>query len=112
MDVKVTSYAPLIREQMRMNKAIALEIIGQNAERIASGYAPVDTGRLRASISHVVDDDAVIIGTNVEYAPYQELGTHRMQAANGGKGFLRPAITEHLDEYRKILVSMFGGNAV
>lgn len=85
----------------------ALEKIGLTAERYAKGMAPKDTGRLQNSITHRVanGERAVYIGTNVEYAPYQELGTSRMKAANGGKGFLRPAATEHGGQYRSILES-------
>lgn len=45
----------------------------------AKRYTPVDTGRLRASItpSIAVRDKVVrgVVGSNVTYAPYQELGT-------------------------------------
>ena len=48
-------------------------------ERDAKILAPVDTGRLRASItpSVVTRDGAIqgVVGSNVEYAPYQEFGT-------------------------------------
>lgn len=47
--------------------------------RDAKIAAPVDTGRLRASITPEVrsegDDVLGIVGTNVVYAPYIELGT-------------------------------------
>ena len=42
---------------------------------------------------------AVYIGTNVEYAPYVCLGTIHMNA----QPFLKPAVNDHKDEYRKIL---------
>ncbi len=45
----------------------------------AKRLAPVDTGRLRASITPAVSDypDRVegVVGSNVKYAPYMELGT-------------------------------------
>jgi HK97 gp10 family phage protein len=48
-------------------------------ERDAKINAPVDTGRLRASIvpEIVAGADQIwgIVGSNVEYAPYQEFGT-------------------------------------
>lgn len=54
--------------------------------------APVDTGRLRASITpEVIADETMmqgIVGSNVTYAPYQELGTRFMQ----GKFYLRRAL--------------------
>ena len=76
-----------------------LEAIGLTAEGHAKKETPVDTGRLRNSISHATDDEAAYIGTNVEYAPYVELG------ARGRKGvhMLQRAATEHADEYKKLM---------
>ena len=82
----------------------ALEAVGIEVEARAKQYEDrVDTGRLRNSITHEVRGDTVYVGTNVEYAPYIELGTYRMRAANGGKGYLRPAVTEHVPEYKRIV---------
>ena len=47
-----------------------LEAIGLTAETYAKKETPVDTGRLRNSISHTVDGEATYIGTNVEYAAF------------------------------------------
>lgn len=84
-----------------MEKAIknGLEAIGLTAEGHAKKITPVDTGRLRNSISHATDDEAAYIGTNVEYAPYVELG------AQGRKGvhMLQRAVTEHTAEYKQIM---------
>ena len=79
----------------------ALEEIGLAAEGYAKRACPVDTGNLRNSITHAVEgsEDAVYVGTNVEYAPYVELGTCRTAA----QPFLRPAATEHGSTYRSIL---------
>lgn len=78
-----------------------LESIGQDAAGVAADYAPVDTGRLRNSISSVVDESekAAYIGTNVEYAPYQEFGTSKIE----GKHFIQFGATAHLDEYKSLL---------
>lgn len=91
--------------QRALDEAIArgLEECGQTARDYASMLAPVDTGRLAGSIESVVQDNTAVIGTNVEYAEYQEFGTSRMGAANNGEGFLRPAMSRHLDEYKSIL---------
>lgn len=63
-------------------------------ERSAKRLCPVDTGRLRASITHALEHDTLgfvgIVGTDVEYAPYVELGTERAPA----QPFLRPALAE------------------
>ena len=42
----------------------------------------------------------VYIGTNVEYAPGIELGTHR---SAGAVHFLQDAVTGHTDEYKKLM---------
>lgn len=79
----------------------ALIAIGMTAETHAKEECPVDTGRLRNSITHEVDmsDQAAIIGTNVEYAAYVELGTSKMRA----QPYLRPAALEHSDEYKSLV---------
>ena len=59
----------------------------------------VDTGRLRNSISHTVDGEAAYIGTNVEYAPYVELGARGRK----GKHMLQRAAAEHTDEYKRLM---------
>ena len=84
-----------------MEKAIerGLEAIGLTAEGHAKKETPVDTGRLRNSISHAVEDGAAYIGTNVEYAPYVELGAR----GRDGKHMLQRAATEHTDEYKRLM---------
>lgn len=79
--------------------AAGLEAIGLVAEGYAKERCPVDTGRLRNSISHTSDGEAAYIGTNVEYAPYVELGTSRM----GPRPYLAPAAEEHGAEYKAIM---------
>lgn len=88
---------------------VALEEIGLSAEKYAAKKCPVDTGNLRGSITHEVDagDNAVYIGTNVEYAPYVELGTSRQKA----QPFLRPAASEHGAQYRRVLKKALGGGS-
>lgn len=81
----------------------ALEIIGNKAADYAAALAPVDTGRLRNSLTSEVhmDEKAVYIGTNVEYAPFVELGTYKQRP----QPYLKPAIENHIDEYKHILES-------
>ena len=80
-------------------KKRGLEAIGLTAEGHAKKETPVDTGRLRNSISHATDDEAAYIGTNVEYAPYVELGAR----GRPGVHMLKRAATEHADEYKRIM---------
>lgn len=83
----------------------AMEIIGLKAESYAKRICPVDTGRLRNSISHTTaregDGYSAMIGTNVEYARYVEMGTSRMRA----QPYLRPAAKDHTAEYANIIVN-------
>lgn len=97
-NITFTSHADAAKEALTAALAQALEEIGFAAEGYAKLACPVDTGRLRNSISHAVDGKAAVIGTNVEYAPYVELGTSRMSA----QPYLRPAVLEHIDEYKQI----------
>ena len=111
----------------------ALYECGLVAEGNAKLKCPVDTGNLRNSITCTVveSEDAVYIGTNVEYAPYVEFGTGKFYESgrqtgwtiNGPDGsrmttrgqkakpFLRPALSEHIDQYRKIIQRELGADA-
>lgn len=51
--------------------------------------------------------NTVYIGTNVVYAPYVEVGTSRMKA----QPFLKPAIRDHIDEYKQIFERYLKGRA-
>ena len=108
MSVVFVSHAQdaLTAEQAARNKA--LEIIGGKAESYAKKLCPVDTGRLRNSITHQqYDDDTEVIGSNVEYAPYVELGHHTTGGTFvAGKPFLRPAAEGHTTEYKNIIESV------
>ena len=79
----------------------ALTRIGLQGESFAKKKCPVDTGNLRNSISNKVEmsEKSAYIGTNVEYAPYVELGTRKMAA----QPFLAPAATEHSGVYKRII---------
>ena len=116
-----------VKDAARRAVVTALEMIGSTAEGYAKESCPVDTGRLRASISHAVQEDTVYVGTNVEYAPYIEFGTGRHATMGGGslvtfdkkgnphdyKGrvavpFLKPAISEHTGEYEQMIKDILG----
>lgn len=84
--------------------------IGMKAEGYAKDLCPVGTpestgipgyigGTLRNSITHITIGDSVMIGSNVEYAPYVEYGTSKQRA----QPYLRPAAQNHGAEYREIL---------
>ena len=111
----------------------AMTEIGIKAEKYAKALCPVGTvestgkkgyrgGTLRNSITFEVEDKEVAIGSNVEYAPYVELGTgpyftpppswESFESTKGsGEGhgyvharpYLRPAVENHLEEYKSII---------
>lgn len=98
-NVTFTSNRAAVLAAVSDAKKRALEIMGGKAESYAKQLAPVDTGRLRNSITHQqYDESTEIIGTNVEYAPYVELGTKQQKA----QPYLRPAAENHADEYKAI----------
>ena len=103
-DIKFTSNVNDILRQLENGKRNALKAIGATAETHTKDNITaddlIDTGRLRNSISHAVDGEAAYIGTNVEYAPYLELGTKKISAHH----YLKRAVTEHKDEYKKLTV--------
>lgn len=63
----------------------ALERSAQQVENTAKEECLVDTGILRASINHIVEENVAIIGTNVEYAPmvHEKFKPFLEQALNG-----------------------------
>ena len=65
----------------------ARKITAINVQRVAKENAPVKFGVLRRSITTEQDGNDMLVGTNIEYAPYQEFGTGRMRP----KPFLLPA---------------------
>ena len=101
MAVEIHDNSKEISENIKSALLRGMEKCGLTAERFAKKLAPYDTGNLRNSITHEVDDGepAVYIGTNVEYATYVCLGTIHMNA----QPFLKPAVNDHKKEYKKIL---------
>ena len=100
-----TSHADDIIRTMDSRVPIALEAVGLQAEGYAKMLCPVDTGRLRNSISHAVSGNEVYIGTNVEYGPYVEFGTRRQRP----QPYLTPAATQHSADYKRIIQLYLNG---
>lgn len=112
-------------------KLRARKRIGEAGEGFAKDLCPVDTGLTRNSITYALagesaaissytsddgsesgtysgtapdeGDEGVYIGTNVDYAPYVELGTSKQAA----QPFLRPAATNNTATYRRIMEDEF-----
>lgn len=125
IDIQITDNSGEILKALEEKKKAALTGIGIQAEGFAKRSTPVDTGRLRNSITHAVRGDDVYIGTNVEYGIWLELGTGIY--ASDGKGrqspwsyqdrngkwhrtkgmkphhMLKKAASEHTEEYKRII---------
>ena len=88
MDIDIKDNSRKILDALNAQKYEALEAIGLAAEGFAkanlTNFPRVDTGRLRNSVSHARNEDVEYIGTNVEYAPYVELGTGIYAEDNDG----------------------------
>ena len=84
----------------RLRNSITFAVSGEPAN--IQSYSG-DNGEKGGTYNGTAPDDknkAVYIGTNVEYAPGIELGTHRKA---GGVHFLQDAATGHTEEYKKIV---------
>src|SRR5688500_16800518 len=89
----------LPRIASRINKALS-NLVRKHAFQIEAKsklLAPVDTGLLRNSVQTTVNGLKATVGTNVEYAPYQEFGTRHQK----GKPFLTPAADEQKKEFER-----------
>lgn len=62
------------------------------------GEKPPQTGEYRGTLGKI-DDNYVVIGSNVEYFPFIEEGSRGRKAYHT----LRRAATEHKDEYKQLL---------
>lgn len=108
IEFKITDNSKEILSKEQKALETALEAIGLKAENFAKKDCPVDTGRLRNSISHQVEPDGVYIGTNVEYAPFVEYGDN-IKHTTGKAHFLRDAATMHGDLYKNIVMKALKG---
>ena len=72
MNIDIQDHSAEVSTEIKAALLRGLEKIGLKVEDYAKNLCPVDTGNLRNSITHMVDEggDAVYIGTNSEYGAY------------------------------------------
>ena len=122
-----------LNNELERKKSMILEAIGLKWQEICTKIMTiegiVDTGRLRASLSYCTPNknsglnkfansdnskpedslagknkkDKIIVGTNVDYAIVQELGSGKQAA----RPFLRPSIEDYADDYQDIAQQIF-----
>lgn len=110
MSINITGLRELQRNLERHREQVIREVeqsLVESAlivERDAKIKAPFDFGRLRNSISHETDfgssSPRVTVGTNIEYAKYQEFGTSRIPA----HPYLFPALRENESRIRRKII--------
>lgn len=127
MTIDIKDYSKNVLSDLEKKINNALEACGMEAARIAAEDCPVDTGRLRNSITYATataqgdanthkgqaadpeeykvkgtpEKNAVYIGTNVIYAPAVEYLS--MQHKSGKAHFLRDALANHRATYEEII---------
>lgn len=129
--IKLNDYSKEVLDAVERAKKRGLEACGSNAETYAKDECPVDTGNLRNSITYQLDgDNAVQIGTDVDYAMFVELGTGHYSLLGGGtqkdswvymaedgsfhvahpmqpRQFIKPAVADHGDEFENLIKDSF-----
>lgn len=129
MDVEFVDNSPQVLQELRSKVEAALEAVGNQAvshsKANITAASRVDTGAMRNSMNHLVQEDTCYVGTNQEYAIYHEFGTGIYTDGGGGRQtpwsyqdahgkwhrtrgmkpihFLKNAIADHTDEYRQII---------
>lgn len=125
MEIEFIDNSGLVREEFQAACLRALEKCGLTAEAYAKMLCTVDTGNLRNSINHQVEEGepAVYIGSASEYAAYVEIGTGKYypggrptpwtyQDAKGNwhlthgqraQPYLKPAVAENVGTYKSII---------
>ena len=142
IEIKINGLDEAISRYKAMNINIdrtlqnALFKAGQQIEASAKLLCPVDTGELRNSINVVKLENGVSVGTDCEYAVYQEFGTgskgnpavpHTTKvrwtyysrgrffttSGNYPQPFLQPAFAANSQQIRNIIIAGLGsGGAV
>lgn len=115
MEVIVKDHTAEVIAKKNLAVAKALKEIGESGEGYAIErvmqvvYGTPETphykrtGDLLGSITHkMLGTNKVAIGAGINYAKYVELGTRKMAE----RPFIRPAVSEHLEEYKRIIESV------
>lgn len=124
-NIRIVDHSDEVLRELNNSIQRGLEMVGTRAVDYAVLLCPKDTGHLSQSITHEVDENTVVVGTNTNYAVYVELGTGVFAENEDGRPtpwryqdergkwhytvgqhpqpFIRPAINDHIDEYKDII---------
>lgn len=132
MKITLEDHSAEVYKELEAACQRALEKCGLVGEGYAKNLCPIDTGNLRNSITHTVTNSgerAAYVGTNSEYGVYVECGTGiyypggrqtpwTYQDENGdwhlthgqrAKPFIKPAVAEHGEQYKRIIEAELKG---
>jgi HK97 gp10 family phage protein len=89
-----------VTSELEKAQITALKKIGLLVQAESQDNAPVDSGRLKQSITNQVNEDekSVDIGTNVDYAVY----VHEGNSKQSSKPFIKDAIIKNIDKIKQI----------
>ena len=80
----------------------------KNKEKYAKEIVPVDTGRLRNSITHAVEGKEVFVGSATEYAASVEYGTVKQPAQSYARPTADAEQSHVIDDVRDELAIQIG----
>lgn len=106
MEIKITSDAEKILKKFNNTATVEKDVSKlikntlHNIERDAKKQCPVDTGRLRGSITtNIISTYSGEVGTNVEYADYVNSGTRYQEA----QPYFDSAVKKNEDKFNDAL---------
>ena len=108
IEFSLTDNSELIKRATAEQIYTALDMVGNDAEGFVSLLTPVDTGRLRNSITHEVGENEVIVGTNVEYAQFVEFN-EKAKHVSGQAHYLRDGISNNIDSFKSVFETILSG---
>lgn len=80
MPIKDNTNAVLAESNRLIEKKLTLAALLVERTAKLPGYCPVLTGTARRSITRLIEKRRALVGSNIEYFPYIELGTFKMPA--------------------------------
>lgn len=106
MDIKYTDNSEKFKAELNRKipailEAIGIHLEGESKDELENAPRRIDTGNLRNSVSHAVsgEEQAVYIGSNVEYGIYVHEGTVRMSPNR----FLKNAVEKNEKQIKEYI---------
>ena len=114
MGIEINGIAQLMKKLDKISSTATTEAVMKGVEKgclrvekDAKLKSPVDTGILRASITHKLEPSTLsaTVGSTIEYAAIQEFGGQHQDA----HPFLYPALRDNRDNIKQDIISALQG---